>query len=336
MAANGTFHALTGESFMSASQTGPQARTAAVDAVRRLPAQLEYLAGVLSPEELAGRFLAGEWSAAQNFHHLADSHLNSYARCRLILTEEEPPLKPYDQERWAALPDAQNPDVTSSLQLLRGLHARWVVFWESLAPEDWARVGIHAENGPMTLEGVLQLYARHGEAHLEQIRRTVAGQYSAPPASHEELLARIDREWLRLNDLIRRMTPEQLEAPYQDGWSPKEHLGHVTDWERYLIGTVIGGMPPEESFGLDPAQHADELEFDQLNAVLVENSRNKTLTLVMDDFHSVHAAARAAVAAIDFTDWAGRTRDDGRPLLDWIAGNSYDHYLEHWQWLPVA
>ena len=56
-------------------------------------------------------------------------------------------------------------------------------------------------------------------------------------------------------------------------------------------------------------------------------------------FHGVHEQARATVAGIDFADWAARTREwDGQqsPLLNWIAGNSYDHYLEHWQWLPVV
>jgi hypothetical protein len=318
----------------------PQAYAAWIEAIRRLPAQLEYLAGVLSPAELAGRFLPGEWSAAQNVHHVADSHLNAYIRCRLILTEEEPALKPYDQERWAELPDARETDVAPSLQLIHGLHARWTAFWEALAPEDFARLGHHPENGPMTLARILQSYANHGEAHLEQIRRTVAAQYGAPPATLDDLLGRIDREWARLNDLVRRMTPEQLEAPYQDGWSPKEHLAHVTAWERYLIGTVIGGKPPAESFALDPAlaggADPGELEIDPLNELLVEASRGQSLAEVMETFHTVHGEARAAVAGIDFGDWAGRTRDDGRPLLDWIAGNSYDHYLEHWQWLPIA
>jgi hypothetical protein len=317
--------------------TTVRAREDRIDAIRRLPAQVEYLVGVLSPEELAGRFLPGEWSAAQNVHHLADSHLNAYVRCRLILTEEEPTLKPYDQERWAALPDAADPQVASSIALLHGLHARWTHFWQALAAADWERVGIHQENGPMTLDDILRSYARHGEAHLEQIRRTVAAQYAAPPTTHDELLGRIDREWTRLNDLIRRMTPAQLETPISGGWSPKDHLAHVTAWERYLIGTVIGGRPAAVSFGLDPAVFTEDLDIDAENDLLVAASASKSLAQVFDEFHAVHAEARAAVASINFADWVSRTRPwDDRPLLDWIAGNSYDHYLEHWQWLPVV
>jgi hypothetical protein len=313
-------------------------RAAQIEQIRRLPEQVEYLVGALSPEELAGHFLPSEWSAAQNVHHLADSHMNSYIRCRLILTEEEPAIKPYDQDRWAALPDASATDVGPSVQILRGIHTRWVQLFEHVAPLEWARTGLHPERGIVTLESQLALYAWHGEAHLEQIRRTVAAQYAAPPATLDELLGRIDREWARLNDLIHRMTPAQMETPIGDGWSPKDHLAHVTAWERYLIGTVIGGKPAHESFGFPPELWGEDRDVDEENALLVQASAAKSLAEVMDEFHHVHAEARAAVAGIDFAGWAARVREwngEQRPMLDWIAGNSYDHYLEHWQWLPI-
>jgi uncharacterized damage-inducible protein DinB len=151
-------------------------RAALIAALARLPAQLEALVAGLSPEELTAPFLAGEWTVAQNVHHLYDSHANSYIRCKLILSEERPPLKPYDQDAWAALPDATGPDLEPSLAGLRALHARWVRFWETLPPDAWAREGLHPENGPMSLDRILAAYAAHGEAHLDQITRTLAAR----------------------------------------------------------------------------------------------------------------------------------------------------------------
>ena len=153
-----------------------QERLILIDKIRHLPAQLEELVIGLSVPQLTTHFLANEWTVAQNVHHLADSHMNSYIRCKLILTEENPPLKPYDQDAWAALPDAQSADLASSLLLLKQLHARWVTFWETLATEAWNRSGFHPENGPMTLADILRSYAAHGEAHLAQITRTLAAQ----------------------------------------------------------------------------------------------------------------------------------------------------------------
>lgn len=149
-------------------------RALLIDKIRRLPQQIAQLIGGLTDEQLTDHPLAGEWSVAQNVHHLADSHMNSYIRCKLIATEDHPPLKPYDQDRWAALADANGPDVMISLQLLASLHSRWVVFWESLPESAWARTGFHPENGDVSLDDQLRLYAAHGEAHIDQITRTLA------------------------------------------------------------------------------------------------------------------------------------------------------------------
>lgn len=144
--------------------------------IAALPGQLEELVTGLGPDQLTAHPLAGEWSVAQNVHHLVDSHVNSYIRCKLILTEERPPLKPYDQDAWAALPDGAEADITVSLAILRSLHERWVRLWRALPAEAWAREGLHPANGPMSLERILGVYAAHGEAHLDQITRTLAAR----------------------------------------------------------------------------------------------------------------------------------------------------------------
>ena len=85
--------------------SAPGARQQAIEKIRRLPQQVEGLVSGLSPEALTARPLAGEWTVAQNVHHLVDSHINSYVRCKLMATEENPTLKPYDEAAWARLAD---------------------------------------------------------------------------------------------------------------------------------------------------------------------------------------------------------------------------------------
>ena len=152
------------------------ARREAIEKIRRLPQQLEELVAELAPEELTARPLADEWTVAQNVHHLVDSHINSYVRCKLMATEENPTLKPYDEGAWARLADGSSADLSDSLTLLKALHARWLQFWEKLPEEAWQRTGLHPESGAVTLARQLDLYAAHGEAHLDQIRRTLAAR----------------------------------------------------------------------------------------------------------------------------------------------------------------
>lgn len=149
-------------------------RQVQIEKIRNFPAELEALVSQLSAEQLTGSFLEGEWSIAQNVHHVADSHMNSYIRLKLMLTEENPPLKPYDETQWAQFPDATPPDFTYTFQLLRGLHGRWATVFASLTEEQWQRTGNHLADGQVCVEDMLTNYVAHGEAHLDQIRRTLA------------------------------------------------------------------------------------------------------------------------------------------------------------------
>ena len=147
-----------------------------IDEIRNLPARLRERVRGLTDAQLTTHFQPHEWTVAQNVHHLADSHMNSFIRLRLILTEEHPTLKPYDQHLWAMLADSGTTALEESLSILDGLHARWVRLFESLDDAAWQRSGLHPENGEVTLEDMLQIYAAHGQGHIEQIGRALAAE----------------------------------------------------------------------------------------------------------------------------------------------------------------
>ena len=86
-------------------------RQVLIDKIAALPGQIEALVHGLSNAQLTTHYLPNEWTVAQNVHHLFDSHVNSYIRCKLIATEDNPPLKPYDQDQWANFPDASSADI---------------------------------------------------------------------------------------------------------------------------------------------------------------------------------------------------------------------------------
>jgi hypothetical protein len=133
------------------------------------PAQLRTALGGLSEDQLSTPYRPGGWTLRQLAHHLPDSHMNSYTRFRLALTEENPTIKPYHEDRWADLADARTAPVDLSLRLLEALHARWVMLLRSLAPDDFKRTFQHPELGPMTLERNLALYAWHGRHHVAHV-----------------------------------------------------------------------------------------------------------------------------------------------------------------------
>lgn len=146
-----------------------------LETIAALPENLVALVGALSEAQLKAEPPDGEWSVQQIVHHLADSHMNSFIRLKLILTEENPPLKPYIEPLWAKTADVSDVPIAASLKLLEGLHERWVKLFASLDEAELMRTGTHPELGrTLTPLDLLDIYAEHCEAHLEQIRRTLA------------------------------------------------------------------------------------------------------------------------------------------------------------------
>ncbi len=154
----------------------PEERRVKIAAIAALPERLSQAVAGLSPQQLTTHYLENEWSVAQNVHHLADAHLNAFARIKLMLTAERPTFFAWDQPSWARLADADGPFIEDSLDLLRGLHRRWVALLGSLSEEQWRRVGSHPERGEMSVDDQLRTYAGHGQAHLDQIAKTLAAR----------------------------------------------------------------------------------------------------------------------------------------------------------------
>jgi len=139
--------------------------------LREFPSKLEKMVQALTDRQLDKPAGEEDWTIRQVVHHLADSHMNSFIRLKLMLTEDNPTLKPYRQEAWAVLPDTQDFPVQSSLLILKGLHERWVKLFEQLTEDEWARPGYHPEIGAIKVEDLLVTYARHCEDHTDQIMR---------------------------------------------------------------------------------------------------------------------------------------------------------------------
>jgi uncharacterized damage-inducible protein DinB len=145
--------------------------------IAQAPANLQSAVKGLSDSQLDTPYRPGGWTVRQVVHHVPESHMNSYIRFKLALTEDDPTIKPYMEDRWAKLPDVQSTPIGVSLTLLDSLHDRWVRLLRSLTPEEWQRTFRHPELGSMTLDKTLALYAWHGKhhvAHITELRKRMS------------------------------------------------------------------------------------------------------------------------------------------------------------------
>ena len=138
--------------------------------VAQAPRALRDSVENLDEARLATPYRPGGWTVRQLVHHLADSHMNAYIRFKLALTEDRPTIKPYDEAAWANLEDSSTVPVAVSLDLLEGIHIRWLALLRAMRPEQMERGFVHPEHGRfMRLDAALGLYAWHGRHHVAHV-----------------------------------------------------------------------------------------------------------------------------------------------------------------------
>lgn len=149
-------------------------RAAAIGTIAALANNLKKAVTGLSPAQLDTPYREGGWTVRQVVHHLADSHMNAYIRTRFTLTSDKPTIMPYPEDVWAELSDAKTAPVEASLEILDGLHGRWVMLLRSRKAADFDRTFVHPEHGERSLDWMVAMYAwhcHHHAAHITELRR---------------------------------------------------------------------------------------------------------------------------------------------------------------------
>ena len=147
----------------------PEERRAGIATIAATPGQLRAAVAGLTDAQLDTPYRPDGWTVRQVVHHVPDSHLNAYVRFKLALTEDEPAVRPYMEDRWARLPEASSAPVEMSLALLEALHERWVTVLAAMTPAEWERTYRHPELGVQKVDALLAIYSWHGPHHVAHI-----------------------------------------------------------------------------------------------------------------------------------------------------------------------
>jgi uncharacterized damage-inducible protein DinB len=154
--------------FIKEENCSPGRLAELISEIEQAPTILQRTVAGLSDQQLDTKYR--NWTIRQIVHHLADSHVNSYIRCKWTLTEDTPTIKAYFEDRWVALPDSRAGDIEPSLALLEAIHTRWVQLLRTLSPADFARSFIHPETEQtIRLDTLLSYYPWHSRHHTGQI-----------------------------------------------------------------------------------------------------------------------------------------------------------------------
>lgn len=142
--------------------------------IEDFPSQINTITENLSAEELNWVYRPKGWSIKQVVHHCADSHSNSFIRFKLVLTEEVPTIKPYEEQQWAELVDGNSDVILPSIQIIQGVHVRWVLLMKSLGEKELNRQYFHPANQKISsLKETIGVYAWHCNHHLAHIKQAL-------------------------------------------------------------------------------------------------------------------------------------------------------------------
>ncbi len=158
------------------------------------------------------------------------------------------------------------------------------------------------------------------------------------PRNKANLMKRIRREWSALMRTIEGLTPERMSAPMPGGWSIKDHLAHLATWEQFLVHHHIQGQPPHQVMEID-AETFKRLDETGLNEMIRKGNRFRPAPDVLANLRTSHAQVLQTLVSMSFDELKEpRYSDDPekRPLIDWVIGNTYEHYAEHRQDIKIG
>ncbi|MCP4535580.1 MAG: ClbS/DfsB family four-helix bundle protein [Chloroflexi bacterium] len=145
------------------------------------------------------------------------------------------------------------------------------------------------------------------------------------------LTNRIQREWSALLRVVESTSHQQMTKPGPCGWSVKDHLAHIAEWERFLFLNQFEGHFPHNALQIDRAK-LEQLGEDDWNDILFERNRDCSLTDVLADLHQTHAQLVAALEQVTDDDLMKPSCAIGpetQPVIVWVVYNTYEHYKEH-------
>lgn len=161
---------------------------------------------------------------------------------------------------------------------------------------------------------------------------------SGLPASREELLDRIRREWEALLEVVGRLSPGQMLKPDEGGWSPKDNLAHLAEWMKILMAHHMDNRPAHEVLGVPP--HVTEgWDMEKINPLLFDRNRHRSIGEVLDELRAVYQQLCDRLEAMTFEQLM-QPRHAGdpekRPLMLWVLGDTAEHFEEHRQVLEKS
>ncbi|HEU5103920.1 MAG TPA: ClbS/DfsB family four-helix bundle protein [Roseiflexaceae bacterium] len=152
------------------------------------------------------------------------------------------------------------------------------------------------------------------------------------PSTKAELLERIHSSYAALERTIGQLKQEHMTTPIDGSWSAKDLLAHIAAWQQVMLQFHVGGKPFEQVTRLENVPYGPT-PVDQINEAFYARDKDLPLAEVLQTFRAGHQQLLDTLETMSEAEllkhYTPPGRTNGGRLLDWVAGDSYDHYDEH-------
>lgn len=144
----------------------------------------------------------------------------------------------------------------------------------------------------------------------------------------------IEKGWRELTSLVDSLGDEALDLKGDGQWAVKDHLVHIAAWELSLLG-LLDGEDQRTAMGV-PGVAGD---MDAINEAVWLAHRDQSSEQAVAFLHESHERLMGRLRGMTDADLRRsynhyqpndpRDPGDDRPVVEWVAGDTYEHYAEH-------
>ncbi len=149
----------------------------------------------------------------------------------------------------------------------------------------------------------------------------------------DEVLEQVHAARAEIESIIDELSKEQMTQATDDGgWSIKDHLAHIAEWQRRGLG-VIEGRAAWESLGIDRETYR-QLDIDGVNQIIYERNKDRPLAEVLTDFRKMQERVILTLEQMNEDDLDRSIPTDMeevtyRRIGDIVLGNFSGHDSDH-------
>ena len=114
------------------------------------------------------------WSIHEVLIHIADSDANAFVTCRKLIAQPGKPVNDYNQDIWSDALGYNGQSIEDALELFKLMRKTTYILLRNIPDDVWAEATGYAEDGIVTLDDWLDIYANHIPDHIKQMEKNYA------------------------------------------------------------------------------------------------------------------------------------------------------------------